>query len=214
MKNWSKNLIAILLCLCVLGQNVQGTARAEGITWKKAYTQFLSNKNTEVYGNKIKNYNGNIKFEIKDLNADGIPELVFDTSSYYGDSCSALLYIYQNGKVKYVGEAGHAGSFYCFKKSKIFKVEAYKWGTVYYDYHYYYKLSKGKMKLIASRTVDLGTDGTQNKSYYEINGKKCTKTKFNAFLKKNQCNGKKYRVGSKYSISKGNIKKAIKEALN
>lgn len=182
-------------------------------SWKAAYRKFLNSSTSKVYGMKISEYDGKIKFEIKDMNKDGIPELVFDTSLYYGDQCPEVLYTFYNGKVKCAGEAGHAGGFYQFNNSKIFQVEAYKWGSVYFTYYYYYKLNKGKMRLVASHIVDCGNDGMGNKSTYKISGKKSTKAKFNNFLKKNKCGGKKVRVGSKYAITSENIEKATKKGI-
>lgn len=205
-------IIGVILFGILIGCLHSQVALADA-SWRAAYRKFLNNPDSKVYGMKIADYDGKIKFEIKDMNKDGIPELIFDISLYYGDQCPEVLYTFYNGKVKCVGEAGHAGFFYRFNSSKVFQVEAYKWGSVYFTYYHYYKLSKGKMKLVASHIVDCGNDGTGNKNSYEISGKKSNKVKFINFLNKNKCNGKKIRVGSKYAITSGNIEKAIKKGM-
>ena len=65
----------------------------------------------------------------------------------------------------------------------------------------------GKLKLVAEKIVDHGSDGTKNISEYLIDNKKCSKQKFIKYIRKNKCIGKKKDVGAKYSITKKNIAK-------
>ena len=58
-------------------------------------------------------------------------------------------------------------------------------GVAFFEYHPYYKLVNGKMKLIASHVRDGGDDKMGNKNTDEIRGKKCSKAKVIVFLKKN-----------------------------
>lgn len=205
------NNIKIVCCVCALifGTIAQG-GYIEAATWKSAYKKFLLNSNSKVYGMSIKDYKGDIRFGIEDINSDGVPELIFDMTSLRGDFCPKMLYTYKKGKVKCVDEAGYKGRIYKFdENSKLFMIEYEKWGSVFITYNSYYKLINGKLKLVAGKMVDHGNDGTKNISGYLIGNKKCSKQKFTKYIKKNKCTGKKKDVEAKYSITKENIAKII-----
>ncbi len=128
MKKIKSVIITILLFGILIGSLDSQDVLAGG-SWKTAYSKFLSNPNSKVHGTKIADYDGKLKFGIKDLNADGIPELVCDISWIYGYNCPAVLYTFKNGKIKCAGEAGHTGVFYRFKNSSLFELEEQTWGV-------------------------------------------------------------------------------------
>ena len=122
-----KKIKSVIITILLFGILI-GSLDSQGGSWKTAYSKFLSNPNSKVHGTKIADYDGKLKFGIKDLNADGIPELVCDISWIYGYNCPAVLYTFKNGKIKCAGEAGHAGVFYRFKNSSLFELEEQTWG--------------------------------------------------------------------------------------
>lgn len=204
------NAIKIVCYVCVLVFIIIAQdGYIEAATWKSAYKKFLSNSNSKVYGMSIKDYEGNIKFGIEDIDSNGIPELIFDMTSFYGDSCPKIIYTYKKGKVKCVDESGYKGEIYKFQNSKLFMIKYEKWGSVFITYNSYYKLSNGKLRLVAGEIVDHGSDGTKKISEYLIGNKKCSKQKFTKYIRKNKCIGKKKDVVAKYSITEENIIKII-----
>ena len=98
MKKIKSVIITILLFGILIGSLDSQDVLAGG-SWKTAYSKFLSNPNSKVHGTKIADYDGKLKFGIKDLNADGIPELVCDISWIYGYICPAVIYTFKNGKI-------------------------------------------------------------------------------------------------------------------
>lgn len=147
---------------------------------KKAYRKFL--KDVFVNGKYHNGWGKNVtqrEYAITDLNNDGKLELILNTLPFYGTSQGCVVYTYYQGQVK---EAGYAYNCedYCY---------GFKKGNLIYNYlegkqidEKYSKLKNGKLVTVARHYTDEPWGGTQN--FYEIKGKKVTRKKFEAFLKK------------------------------
>lgn len=119
-----------------------------------------------------------------DVNSDKTPELIISTPTQFGASCYGIMYTYYNGKVCTLTTIDH-GWFESFKGCKLISIG---FGHEGYTYTKYYKISKGKLELVAEHTddTDVMANSDPEGEVFKINDKKTSKSKFNKWLKKNK----------------------------
>ena len=104
-------------------------------SWKKAYQQFLDNKeylNTDnIYDGDYGEIEDPISFSLYDMDLDGIPELFYFTgSAYYWDSLT-FVYSYDNGKVTLLEETLASKDIVCYRHGRQTDYPGlfYNWGN-------------------------------------------------------------------------------------
>lgn len=139
-------------------------------------------------------------FFIKDVDGDKVPELIM----YFSSSSQVYLCTYKNNHVQCLVEAKYGLNIY--NKNHIV-MWSYETGDNPCDY--WYKISKGKAKLVAykSQNIYWNSGVRYTNQYFEVNGKKVKKKEYDKYVKK--IKGKKL----KYSMIK-NTKENLNKYLN
>lgn len=121
-----------------------------------------------------------LKYAYKDLNGDGINELITYPGFGY---CMEILYTYKNGKAKKLISVGQ-GEFEKYYKKK--KVLCYGGGHMDHYYQEYYKFEGSKLikKAYLEESVELIGDEPVSEVRYYVNGKRTTKQKYKSYVKK------------------------------
>lgn len=203
-------MAAVLLFISMSSTYHANYAQATSVKEKaiKAYKSFLSKKSVTL---KRPGYSFTETFDltqedfaVKDLNADGVPELILDPSYDHGAGFRSAIFVYRNGKVAWLNTSG--GTTYYYVGSKVFKV--YDLGRGSFGV-YYYKIVNGYAKEIASYEGLYTTKEEQCKYY--IKNKKVTRKKFNRYLLKESNNKVSLKKEGNYlkfkKINKKNIRK-------
>ncbi len=144
----------------------------------KTYEKFLKRGNAKLKIDGIlqKFDFSQERFSIKDLNHDGVPELIINTMR---GSLNSVVLTYYNGKIKTVLGCYHAYPK-CYKKGSVFAVDTLTNGVSILSM---YKIKKGKAVKVAELTDDSARYDSKGKKYY-INNKKVGKSKYNKYINK------------------------------
>lgn len=150
------------------------------------------------------------QFALADINGDGVKELFLKFG--YEDE----LYVYKSGKVVRIDDFNYAwGVTYYPNKNYIFTQRV----GIFDDTTVYYRLTKkGKIKALAGKygsvSIEDGdiVNGRKVKYTYRVNGKKVTKKKYNAYVKKLKKNSKKLKLKYRENTYK-NRKKYLKSRI-
>ncbi len=199
-------LFAILLNTIFIGG--KGTT-ADAINKKEAalktYGKFMEKDNAKLKIDGIvqKFDFSKERFSIKDLNHDGIPELIINTMR---GSLNAVVLTYYNGKIKIVLGCYHAYPKY-YKKGNVFTVDALTNGISILST---YKIKKGKAVKLAEVTDDSARYDAKGKKYY-IDDEKVGKSKYEKYIKKlTKSTASSIKDLEYYDITSENINKVTK----
>lgn len=201
-------IVAIFGFLPNLSVNITQAASTK-VTKKaalKAYKKMLGKNSISIEDVGDCNLNEDISFAVKDLNHDGIPELIIDTETVYGMSCMDVVYTYYKGKISFVTKTNH-GYAESYSKGTVFATGQMNHG---YGTLSIYSIQKGKAKEMAYYIDDTasGADEIEGIVYY-VADKKTTKKKYNAYVKK-LTKGTKSSSIKCHPLTKANIKKYVK----
>lgn len=183
-------------------QNLQAAGKkAEAIN---AYKSFL-NQNKISVGDRGKcKLKKDIQFGIEDLNHDGVPELILNTESEFGESCIDVVYTYYNEEVSFVTYSNY-GNVISYKRGSIFETDHVNRGNGYIAV---YNIEDGTGEEIAHITDDTNDLGIEGVVYY-IGEKRVSRKKYHKYIKKLTKNSK-YSNIEMYSLTKHNINQYLK----
>lgn len=195
MKNKNRIIVAILTFALAVSSFTLQSADTQSATSRsksaiKAYKKILS---SEKEAKKVATYFDRLKFDVIDINKDGIKEIVVtDDDGYHAE-----IYAYVNGKVKEVGSSfasGNGDKYY--PDRHIYYTQLFHSGEYL---HQYYKFDGKKMKLVAEQNgYDVYVeqiDKIKTVTEYLIKGKPVSRRKYKAYVKKilNGAKGKKFK---------------------
>lgn len=171
-------LMVIVFALCITAVPLQTeAASSKNRKAHKAYKRQLKKDKKKYRSGKEK-----IKYAYKDLNGDGIDELI--TEPEYG-YCSQIIYTYKGGKVKKLVEVGQGEFMKYWRKNKVLY---YYGGHGDSEYDEYYKLQNNKYRRIAYKAVvfdyNMETDEEIYTTSYYVKGKKVDKRTYTSYIKK------------------------------
>lgn len=171
-------LIVIVFALCITAAPIQ--TQAASSKNKKAHKAYL--KQIKKDKKKYRSGKEKLKYAYKDLNGDGIDELI--TEPEYG-YCSQIIYTYKGGKVKKLVEVGQGEFMKYYKKNKVLYYYGGHGGS---EYDEYYKLQNNKYKCVAHKDVEFDWNmETEEEIYttsYYVKGKKVDKKVYTSYIKK------------------------------
>ena len=159
---------------------------------RKAYKKFLKGyfKNGKSFTYNHKKYKWKYKYSqgnsggyyaIYDINNDGTEDLILYTMDICDTSNPSALFMYEKGKVKCIAFTGQDHFYKGFEKGNLIVGGVCDRRTG--DYTKYYKVKKGKLKLVAKEFSDEGWGNEANiVRKYWIGKKKVSKSKFQKFL--------------------------------
>ncbi|MCI8648352.1 MAG: hypothetical protein HFE76_16520 [Firmicutes bacterium] len=153
---------------------VRGAAATPNSKAHKAYVnQIKKDKKKYCSGEKL-------QYAYKDLNGDGIDELITYPGFGY---CMEILYTYTNGKVKKLKELGQREFEKYYLKNKVLRSSG---GHMdHYDTTYYkFQGSRLVKKAYQTETISIKKGNPVVTHKYYINGKKVSKSKYKAYVKK------------------------------
>ena len=156
---------------------------------KKAYKKFL--KKVKKQAKKEGWLTDQSFYNITDINNDGKLELLI--YPFEGTCVSDELYVYKNGKVKYIDPVGQVNTV--FKSGNMFYSTL---GTGYWNKSWY-RFRNGKLTCVAS--CSFNNDKIDSKSC-EINGKSVSAKKMKNWMKK---------MEKKKTVQKSSISGALKD---
>lgn len=148
---------------------------------KKAYKKFLKKVKKQTEKENMSYTKGHYPvdyefagYSITDINNDGKLELLLHPGE--GTCVEDDLYVYKNGKVKYLGAVGNV-------------IKVYKSGNMFYStsganscwIQYWYQFKNGKLTLVAKSTSIYDKIASE---YCEINGKSVSAKKMKNWIKK------------------------------
>lgn len=169
-------VIVFVLCVSAVPIPVQA-AGAKNKKAHKAYQKQLKKDKKKYCSGKEK-----LKYAYKDLNGDGVDELITEPGFGY---LSQIIYTYKSGKVKKVVEAGQGEFTKYYKKSKVL---LYYGGHGDYESDEYYKFNGNKYKRVAYKedifSYDNETDEETHTISYYVNGRNVDKSVYVAYVKK------------------------------
>lgn len=182
-------VIVSLLCT-IFGSSIEGVQAASKRTAaKRAYAKILSSEKDA--GGIISTSWGlgaATKFALLDINQDKVPELIFTPDDGYHVDIVA----YIKGKAKSVG-SGFSGEQKYYPKKHIYFSHTTHTGA---DSYTYYKFTGNKMKAVAEKYGDCEYNAVTGKKkkigsvitfapyLYKVRGKKVSKKKYQAYVKK------------------------------
>ncbi len=177
----------------------------------KEYKEFLC-KNTVnliVFTSSEQSFDlTQVGFAIKDLNYDGIPELILDTMNEYGYNLEKIILTYYNEKVEVVMGCAYGEPYY-FNRGSVFLKSYEKKG---YVIHSYWQISKGKGVKVAEIVDDSAVGENAIGAKYYIGDVTASKNDFDKYISKltksSVSEGKKNLIY--YENTKNNIKKYVK----
>lgn len=179
-------IFSLLIGICDIPQDTVQAASKNTMA-KKKYATILSSKKA---GDKFIDIGldiGTEKFALLDINQDGVSELIFTP-----DGSRFQIVTYINGKLKGFGP-GFSDKRKFFPNKHIVYSQIMRMGD---DVYTYYKFTGNKMKIVAEK---YGCDymnavtGKKKKNptgysfapyAYKVNGKKVSKKKYQAYVKK------------------------------
>lgn len=189
-KIMKKGLLVVCIC-CLslnsinLGKTISNPAIITQASTKKATKKAAKKKAAmKAYRKMLKKgvspsgieFPHGTKFLLKDVNKDGIPELIVDTDFNSYLAAVDMVYTYYNGKIKEVAISDH-GKTGIYQKGNVLMKCSGNIGRYTFSV---YKIVKGKAKVLAVEKMDTAKP---NSDYY-IGGKKTTEKKYLAYVKK------------------------------
>ena len=134
--------------------------------------------NNAMASGEIDILDGLLPYAYFDIDRDGVDELIiYPGYGFY----SYGIYSYRSGKVKEMLVLSQAeGSMRLYPKTKMIYCSGGHMGGYYDDY---YKVSKGKATLVASRKYFTNNSGRIKKIRYYVKKKAVTKTKYTKYVK-------------------------------
>lgn len=194
-------LMFLLVAMILVGLAPQDThAASKKSKALKAYKEYLA-KDKILWGN-TKVDSEEISFFIKDMDGDKVPELILSCVAGSASDGYERILSYNKKKVKEVLVATR-GSFTYYPSKHVVKERITGWNGI--DETRWYKITKGKAKFVAEKTINSNT--SKPETYYTVNSKSVTKAQYNKQIKKLQ--GKKLKESWKKNTSV-NRKKYIK----
>lgn len=200
--------LSLLILVGVLSLGVHSdvtlgaTKSAKNAEATAAYRYFLMSD--QVIEDNICSTKEDLQFAVIDINHDGIKEIVTTGDQMY----HACVYAYIDDEVKMIDDA-FSGSYVWYKnKNLVYRNSAH---TGYYP-ESYSQFKNGKMVVLANAEGWDYFDANENYSIkykYYIKGKKTTKQKYNAYVKKLKSNGKEGKI-SLHANTASNRKKYLK----
>lgn len=169
--------MVIVFALCITAVPIQ--AQAANAKNRKAHKAYLKQikKDKKKYRN-----GGKIKYAYKDLNGDGIDELI--TEPDFG-ACMQIIYTYRRGKVRKLVEVGQGEFTKYYKKNKVL---FYYGGHGDWEWDEYYKFQNNKYKRVAYKEVafdyNMETEEEIYTTSYYVKGKKVDKRVYTSYIKK------------------------------
>ena len=146
------------------------------LDWKSAYKKALTDY-------KSKNSSGNAKWDLQDLNGDGIPELLISEDEFH--VASVIYYYYENGEAKLLTEdngetvrCGNYGTILICPEKNLLRCDNVHMG---YSSSNIYKYENKKFVRLFYSYDDAGAVG-ETKASYHINDKEVTKEEYDAEL--------------------------------
>jgi hypothetical protein len=139
-------------------------------------------------------YPQNIVYTYFDIDKDGYDELIQYHDPY--PPLTHLIWTYHKGKVKKLIGNSHGG-ISIYPKTHIVYTTSQHLGIIWSGY---YKISKGKAKLVASAEKSMNDDGSLSKTTTKIKGKKVTNFKYKKYTKKIKSGKAKNLSGLNWSM--------------
>jgi len=185
-----KILIVIILIVCaIFATNVISDSIPCGSVCAASKKKETNKKAMKAYKKMLKSVSYD-EFSLADINYDGIKELfICDEDKLISDQ----LYVYKAGKVIKVDDYNWSWDVDYYPNKKYIYAE--RVGIFDDDKGYYRLNSKGKIIELARKTGHVTFDGDRKVKYtYTLKGKKVTKKKYNAYVKKLKKNAKKLKL--------------------
>lgn len=166
-----------LIIICITTTNVYAfEANSAKMKIRNAYIKQVKKDKKEY-----KNNNEKISYAFKDLNGDGIDELI--TYPGYG-FCTEKIYTYSKGKVKEIANVGQGDFSKFYKKNKVLYCERGHM-DIYNSQYYKFKEKKLIRKAYQLEIVEWGNDTDPIIMYeYYINENNVSKDRYEKYVKK------------------------------
>lgn len=176
-KSKTIELLMFLIVICITATTVKSYA-ANSVN-KEVRSAYL--KQVKKDKKEYKSNNEKISYAFKDLNGDGIDELI--TYPGYG-FCTEIIYTYNKGKVKEIANVGQGDFSKFYKKNKVLYCERGHM-DVYNDEYYKFKGKKLIRKAYRLEIVewDNGANPVTTYEYY-INDNNVSKDRYEKYVKK------------------------------
>lgn len=169
-------VIVFVLCITAVPVEAQA-ASSKNKKAHKAYQKQLKKDKKKYRSGKEK-----LKYAYKDLNGDGIDELITEPDFGY---CSQIIYTYKGGKVKKLIEVGQGEFTQYYKKNRVLH---YYGSHMSNSHDEYYKFQNNKYKCVAHKDVEFDWNmETEEEIYttsYYVKGKKVDKKVYTSYIKK------------------------------
>lgn len=196
MESWKvqkKKIGIIMLVLSILvannlppmsqytGSSIIAEAASKSKKAKLAYKKYLSSSE-QYWGNSYYN-TSYFKFVIKDLNGDGVPEMIVGNKYANMVDSNFRIFTYYNGKIVELTDVYSGKIDKIYPKKNLIVISGSKQGEYW---TYYYKIVNYALQTIATvKGYDYleGHEGKIVYSYY-VKDNKTTKAKFNQYIKK------------------------------
>ncbi len=212
-----QDALAMLLAVAMLlpfsaaapGQGAWAQAAGRQSGALKAYKKFLRKSQVDVkVSNSAKLKMDNASFLVTDVDHDGIPELVLETSQQFGMACDSILFTYHKGKVEQVLNTDHGGLI-VYEQGNVFMRVHMNPG---YSRQEIMTLSQGRAKVLAAYQDDSAAVGDQKATIkYTIGKKNVSRKRYQAYLQKLTNNSKRTDLQSGYhKVTSANIKKYVR----
>ncbi len=176
MKKIYKLFVFIAVICISAGTVMVEAANSKNIDARNAYYKQIKKDKKEY-----KKDNEKLSYVFKDLNGDGIDELI--TYPGYG-FCTEIIYTYSRGKVKEIANIGQGDFSKFYKKDKVLYCERGHMDVYNFEY-YKFKGNKLIRKAYQLETVkwENGYDPVVTYEYF-INDKRTSKDKYEKYTKK------------------------------
>lgn len=176
MKKIYKLFVFIAVICISAGTVMVEAANSKNIDARNAYYKQIKKDKKEY-----KKDNEKLSYVFKDLNGDGIDELI--TYPGYG-FCTEIIYTYSRGKVKEIANIGQGDFSKFYKKNKVLYCERGHMDVYNFEY-YKFKGNKLIRKAYQLETVkwENGYDPVVTYEYF-INDKRTSKDKYEKYTKK------------------------------
>lgn len=177
------------------GQGEQVQVASKRSAALKAYMKVLGKSMIEVGKDSFEK--SRTSFAVKDISADGVPELILiNKGDSYGDSVLSIS-TYHKGKIKNVfSDMWRDNPVYAYKKGGLFYIP----GRQGAEWKNYYKIKNGKLKSVAYYENDAG------KITCCIGKKNSSQSKFEKYIDKITKKSQAEKITLK-KVTKKNIKK-------
>lgn len=169
-------VIVFVLCITAVPIPVQA-AGAKNKKAHKAYQKQLKKNKKKYCSGKEK-----LKYAYKDLNGDGVDELITEPGFGY---LSQIIYTYKGGKVKKAVVVGQGEFTQYYKKNKVLHYYGSHMSNTHDEY---YKFQNNKYKRIAYKEIifdyDIETEEEIYTTSYYVKGKRVDKSAYALYIKK------------------------------